>query len=382
MNYIYNFSPRTILSEHSAKFNEKKFIHNNICILALSSFLVLEQLYYGIFITESGSMLQKIYFISSFVMVFYSVLSGYFYIKKVSKITWYHNFFEISFGFFGFAISIVRALIVQNTIFALPTIYIAVLYGFAVFFYFPPIISFFIYLFNSILMILLLPRFQPDIVHFTYIQDIVSNNIIAFFAAIINYRRYVKEYKAQKLIASKNVELQVKTNKVEKTNEVLRYISNVDALTNIYNRRKLNEILEKEYDACKIFNRKLSLILMDVDLFKAINDTFGHTAGDKVLSNLGELLKNNVRRSEIVGRWGGEEFLIICIDTDSRTAYYLAERIRNEIEKYDFKLDCNLTCSFGVATNREIENLESLINRTDNALYKAKECGRNRVERG
>lgn len=380
MNHIYNFSSKIILSEKSEDFNEKKFMHNNLCILALSIYLTIEQLIYGVFTAEPQSILQRTYFVTALIMFLYSILSVYFQTNRVKKITYLHKFYEISFGVLGFIIAIARALTIKNFIFALPTIYIAVLYGFAVFFYFPPVTTFFIYFSTSTLIIALLPVFQPEILNFTYKQDIISNNFIAWIASIISYGRYVKVYRAQKTICNKNVELQAKTNKIEKTNEVLRYISNIDALTNIYNRRKLNEILEKEYDISKLFNRKISIVIMDVDFFKSINDTFGHNTGDKVLSTLGQILKNNIRRSEIVGRWGGEEFLIICLETDADAAYYLAERIRKIIENFDFNLCCNITCSFGVSTIKENDTLENLINRADTALYGAKKHGRNRVE--
>ncbi|QHI73561.1 GGDEF domain-containing protein [Aminipila terrae] len=313
-------------------------------------------------------------------MLLYALLSGYFQIKKVKKITVLHKIYEISFGGFGFAVAISRALLLQNSVFAIPTIYIAVIYGFAVFFYFSPVISLCMYSITCISITVLFPVFHHDLVQLTFAQDILSNNIIAWIACVINYQRYAKEYESQRMICDKNERLQAKTSKIEKTNQVLQYISNVDALTNIYNRRKLNEILETEYDRCKMLSKNIALILMDVDLFKSINDTYGHNDGDRVLAQLGQILKNNVGKSDKVGRWGGEEFLIICPETDIEDAFNLAERIRKIIQNSEFRLGRNITCSFGVTEKKEPDTINDLMLRADKGLYKAKEGGRNRVE--
>lgn len=382
MSSIQSFIHNHFLVEDTAKFNKKKFMRNNLCILILSLYLSIEQLYYGFCTSELGSLRQEIFIISAMLMIVYTLISRFIQTKKVRHVSFVHKIYEISFGLFGFVIAIVRSLLIQDHTFALPTIYIAVIYGFAVFFYTSPIISFGIYFITCTLIIILLPMFHPEIMHITYVQDIVTNNIIAWIASVISYQRYVKEYKSQQTIYYKNEELQAKTDNIKKTNQVLQHMSNIDALTNIYNRRKLNEYLKIEYDRCKLLNKKISLILMDIDFFKLINDTYGHSVGDKVLEQLGELLKKNVRRNDKVGRWGGEEFLIICPETSFKEVYNLAERIRKVIQNYDFKLEKDITCSFGVATNKDIDTITHLIIKADNGLYKAKELGRNRVEVG
>ncbi|MBN7772780.1 GGDEF domain-containing protein [Clostridium aminobutyricum] len=356
-------------------------MHNNLCILILSIYLTIEQLYYGFYVTTSG-LIHIIHFITAFVMALYGVISGTIQVKKVKNVSWILKIYEVSFGFFGFAIAIARTLLVHNHLFVLPTIYSSVIYGFAVVFYFSPAVNFCIYGTTSLLTIFLLPIFQPDIVQSSFIPDILSNNIIAWIVSVINYRRYVKEFRNQKIICDKNKLLQAKTTKIEKINEALRYTSSMDELTNIYNRRKLNEILEIEYGRCRRENKKISLILLDIDLFKTINDTYGHNVGDMVLTKIGELLKNNVEKSEKVGRWGGEEFLIICPETDFEKAVYLAERIRKIIEEFNFHLTTKVTCSFGVATNIKMDTISNLLLRADMGLYKAKDSGRNRVENG
>lgn len=381
MKNVYRLIRNFFRIEATEKFYKKKFMHNNLCILILSVYLTFEQFYYGFFTSEFGSLRQKIFLGTAVLMIMYILISGYIQVKKVRTISWIHKIYEISLGAVGFVIAIVRSLMLHNDAFALPTIYIAVIYGFAVFFYFSPMISFGIYFISCTSIIILLPMFHPEIVQVTYVQDVVTNNIIAWIASAVSYRRYVKEYQSQQIISDKNEELQAQTDHVQKTNQILQHISAVDSLTNIYNRRKLNEFLRIEYDKCKASLKKISLILMDVDFFKSVNDTYGHSVGDKVLEQLGELLKNNVNSNDEVGRWGGEEFLIICPETDSEEAFHLAEKINKVIQRYDFQLENSVTCSFGVATSKEIDTVTNLIIRADKGLYKAKALGRNRVEK-
>ena len=375
---IHNF----FMIEDSEKFYHKKFMHNNLCIFILSVYLTFEQLYYGIFMSEAGSLKQEIFLISACILTGYILISGYIQLRKVQQISWIHKVYEVSLGVAGFSIAIVRSLMIQNDTFALPSIYIAVIYGFAVFFFISPMISFSIYLLSSTAIILLLPVFHPQVVHNTYVEDIVTNNITAWIASVINFRRYVNEYRSQQTIYRKNEELLAQTDKIQKTNQRLQYISNMDSLTNIYNRRKLNEFLKVEYNRCREAKKEISLILMDVDFFKSVNDTYGHSVGDQVLEQLGELLKKQINPKDVVGRWGGEEFLIICPETDFERAFDLAEKIRKVIQQYNFKLENRITCSFGVATSKDIDTITNLIIRADKGLYKAKAMGRNRVEKG
>ena len=380
MNSINKLIYNSFYIEDKNDFNKKKFLHNNLCIFVLSIYLTIEQAYYGFFASEK-KIEQRIFIATAVLMLVYVFVSGLIQKKKVKKIKYYHKAYEISFGLMGFMIAIIRSLQQQNHMFELPSIYIAVIYGFAVFFYFSPKVSLGLYLFSCWLIIQLISVYGFEINHNTYVQDIVSNNIIAWIASIISYRRYVKEYNTQQTIFYKNQELQSITGKLRKKNQELQYISNIDALTNIYNRRKISEILEKDYNKHRLAY-SISLIIMDVDYFKSINDTHGHTAGDQVLEQLGELLAKNIRHSDKVGRWGGEEFLIVCPGTDWKEAFELAEKMRKTIEDYDFKINQQVTCSFGIAANKDSDTLTSLIMRADNALYKAKNMGRNRVEEG
>ena len=153
-----------------------------------------------------------------------------------------------------------------------------------------------------------------------------------------------------------------------------------DQLTKIYNRMKLDKVIQNEYEISKRYGTNLSLIILDIDFFKSVNDTYGHLTGDNVLIQLSNILSKNLRRSDIVGRWGGEEFIIICPNSNIEASMQLAEKLRSLIDNFEFDIVKHKTASFGIAQLKDIDTVNSLIERADTALYKAKELGRNRVE--
>ena len=159
----------------------------------------------------------------------------------------------------------------------------------------------------------------------------------------------------------------------------------LDPLTNLYNRRAFSELVHPSWELCKRSNHPVSIMLMDLDWFKRINDQFGHTAGDEILEDVAKVIKGRIRNADIPLRWGGEEFLIFLPNTNSKQAKLLAEDLRKEIEKIDInKTDTNktdsVTMSIGVvsATPDQID-LDKLITLADESLYSAKEKGRNTV---
>lgn len=155
-----------------------------------------------------------------------------------------------------------------------------------------------------------------------------------------------------------------------------------DELTQSYNRRALNELAPIEVSRAKRNELSLAFIMMDIDHFKKINDTLGHTIGDRVLSKLASLLKKNLRKEDLLFRFGGEEFLIIAPNIDLNGAINLSDKLKDLIEKERFICNSNqiVTASFGVAEFNGNENFESILFRADEALYIAKDKGRNRVE--
>ncbi len=159
----------------------------------------------------------------------------------------------------------------------------------------------------------------------------------------------------------------------------LEKISRTDQLTKIKNRIALDDFLNKEKYKFDRYHIECSIILVDVDHFKIVNDQFGHLIGDKVLIEIAGLLKDNIRKSDVVGRWGGEEFLIICPNTNIGQAKIVAESIRNKISNYVFLMVGHRTASFGVSTLEKNAELAVVLDYADKALYKAKALGRNKV---
>jgi diguanylate cyclase (GGDEF)-like protein/PAS domain S-box-containing protein len=161
--------------------------------------------------------------------------------------------------------------------------------------------------------------------------------------------------------------------------KLIQKIADLDKLTQLYNRNKLDVLLEREYSRSLRYGNPLSMILLDIDHFKAVNDTYGHPVGDSVLIEIAQLLKQNSRTTDFVGRWGGEEFMIICVETTQQGAYKTAEHIRQVIEHHQFLHVDHKTASFGLAELGDGDKINDLIARADQALYRAKQEGRNRV---
>jgi diguanylate cyclase (GGDEF)-like protein len=170
-----------------------------------------------------------------------------------------------------------------------------------------------------------------------------------------------------------------RTYELEKSKKALDRLVITDELTKLGNRRKLNQYFEQEQKKAARYHRPLSLILFDIDYFKKINDRHGHSCGDVILIELAELLKLHIGGSDLVGRWGGEEFMIICSETNLDGAVKLAELLRETIQNHIFHQDICLTCSFGISQWQEDQSYEALFSHCDKALYKAKESGRNQV---
>ncbi|HEY5715886.1 MAG TPA: sensor domain-containing diguanylate cyclase [Psychromonas sp.] len=162
----------------------------------------------------------------------------------------------------------------------------------------------------------------------------------------------------------------------------LSYLAQYDDLTNLKNRRVFNEELQHFLLLSQRRHSYLSLLFFDLDDFKKINDKFGHQTGDKVLIRIADILQHNLRQTDIMGRWGGEEFIIALIDTDLDDAKIIAEKLKTDIEKDDVLsqlTDKNVTASFGLTTLNSKDTMDSLLSRADDALYEAKKGGKNRI---
>lgn len=171
--------------------------------------------------------------------------------------------------------------------------------------------------------------------------------------------------------------------RIEKASAVHYQSSITDPLTQLYNRGYLMTILEKEFAASARYGNPLSCVLGDIDNFKNINDKYGHLAGDAVLKKVAEILKMNVRETDIVGRYGGEEFLIVLPNIRAAEALIVAEKVRGKIAQTDIEKivkDLAVTISFGVSDTLiyRPNSVDELLHNVDTALYSAKEHGKNR----
>ena len=156
-------------------------------------------------------------------------------------------------------------------------------------------------------------------------------------------------------------------------------LSVTDKLTGLYNRLKLDELMLIKIEAFRRYNVDFSIILLDIDNFKSVNDTYGHDVGDYVLQTIAKTLRTHIRITDIIGRWGGEEFLIICNNTNLDNSKILAENIRKIVENIKFDKVGTKTISLGLSEFQKDDDVKSIFKRADDALYEAKTTGKNKV---
>ena len=167
--------------------------------------------------------------------------------------------------------------------------------------------------------------------------------------------------------------------KRKKVEEQIYLLTITDPLTNVYNRRYFMQKLEEEIERTKRNENKFSLIMLDIDHFKGINDRFGHNAGDLVLKSMTEMIKNRIRKVDCLARWGGEEFVIFLADTPANKAAVLAEELKESLSCMDIPGVDRVTASFGVAGYCARDTADTLVNKADSMMYEAKAAGRNCV---
>lgn len=186
--------------------------------------------------------------------------------------------------------------------------------------------------------------------------------------------------------ASLETVINAKTQELKKKNRLLNdkmseveYISNTDFLTSVANRKMFEETLSKEVSRANRYNHPLSLALIDIDLFKDINDTYGHKFGDDVLLQVSNLIAKHIRDIDFIARWGGDEFVIIYPDLTQDNAAQACEKLRVLINQFKFKQGITISCSFGVTQYQQSDTAQSLFHKVDNCLYLSKKAGRNQV---
>ena len=188
-----------------------------------------------------------------------------------------------------------------------------------------------------------------------YFTGTMALNLLIFTGLLILYKKYV--------------------------HNTLQSSSTRDYLTGVFNRRYFYEFLNHEVLRATRKNHTFSVILFDIDFFKKVNDAFGHSYGDVVLKTLTQVVQGLIRKSDVLARIGGEEFIILLPDTNLEKAYLLSEKIRRTVASHVFPEDRHITISLGVAEHKEGELPETIISRTDGGLYSAKNNGRNRSEK-
>jgi len=193
--------------------------------------------------------------------------------------------------------------------------------------------------------------------------------------------RYFKPHTKEIIIENKKLNIIIfdEITKELEHIKVLQDKASRDSLTKLFNRGKFDDVLTQEISLANTAQTPLSVIFLDIDHFKAVNDTYGHNIGDSVLVELAKVLTETTRNGDFIARWGGEEFIITLQSTTILRASVIAEKIRENVEQYNFLIGGNQTISLGVSEYIFNESKESLLKRVDNALYEAKDKGRNRV---
>ncbi len=218
-------------------------------------------------------------------------------------------------------------------------------------------------------------RFEQGFDYSRFIQILLG--IAAVVCGLLIWNR--KLSLANRIAQDALDELHKTQKKLREKNTQLEHLASTDLLTGLCNRLKVENSLERELDRLQRFGHIFSIILLDIDHFKRVNDEHGHQAGDQVLIDFANLLREQVRSVDTLGRWGGEEFMVVCPGTDQAGITELANKLRAAVEQHEFPTVGHKTASFGVATASQDDNIQQLIMHADRAMYTAKHQGRNQV---
>lgn len=245
-----------------------------------------------------------------------------------------------------------------------------------------------IYLTVHVFFLVCMPYFQKSdgLIYSNYINS-TSFLIISSAVSYMRFKKYIEDFKNKKIIQEKNQELMRVNRQLEEVNCKLEKLSQTDSLTGIFNRMVFDRAIKAEWDRCSRHFMPLSLIMVDIDFFKAYNDNYGHQKGDECIRQIARILSDCARRSsDMAARYGGEEFAVILPYLEKDNAQLLAEKIRNMVEEMAIPHEHSsvsnyVTVSIGVNTvvPSEVASLEEFIRTVDIALYRAKEYRNNIV---
>ena len=215
-----------------------------------------------------------------------------------------------------------------------------------------------------------------------HFKRIVVTNKFGKISGVITQTELLRliNNKWMELIKDRGTELSKINEKLIEKASLLEESASTDFLTKLYNRRKFDALLEYEIEQIKRYKHgNLCTVLIDIDNFKSVNDTYGHDTGDEILKEIGNIIKISSRNSDIAARWGGEEFVLGLSHTNLEEALLVAQKIRITIENFNFINNLSITCSFGISQFRTTDTADTLFKRADTALYEAKNTGKNKV---
>jgi len=361
-----------IPNEYKREFIDTVCRENFLRMLVIAALLVVAEPFIAIFTETPGKIsFYLALWIALFNLIFLPVL--YFFQKNVKQVPiFWLMLVQTTFltGILTGGISL--SLSDQPTPAAISTYFLAV-FTISAFITMPPLISAVLLLASNLVFMLLLPQFQTSSEMITILNiNTLSMTAVAWSLNQMASHAKVNSFINEKIIIENSIEL-------EKKNTELNDLTMRDSMTNLLNHKNSLRRLKEEVDRSKRIDYPLSVAMLDLDNFKLVNDTYGHQTGDEVLIRVAQILSESCRTTDAVGRYGGEEFIIIMPDTNDRDAALLLGRIKTCIEETSFKDGIHITLSCGISELNG-ESVHGILKSSDIMLYEAKKKGKNRVE--
>ncbi|MBR0599685.1 GGDEF domain-containing protein [Sinanaerobacter chloroacetimidivorans] len=322
-------------------------------------------------------------FLLSIGLILYALLflpMIYFTYKRIDKLpfSWVQSI-QIMF-LLGLILGGVLWTVMEQQGFSSASTYICTIIAIAAFISFTPVEGAFLYSIAFLLFILILPRYQHNV---DAVQTLTVNSfLMSILAWLLNsmiFQGKVTAYQHRKTIEEKTLELERINKELEEKNKELKEMSIRDSLTSLLNHKNSLKRLKEEVERAKRISYPLCVAMIDLDNFKHINDEHGHQTGDDVLTIVAKILKETCRTTDIIGRYGGEEFIIIMPDTGADDAGLLIKRIQKRILEEEFEKGIHITFSCGISELNG-ESVHGIVRSSDLMLYRAKKKGKNRVE--